>query len=80
MRIFRALIKDQKGATAIEYGLIAAVIGTGLAVSASYVVDGMQSMVKSSACAIDSPLSLAQREKFGCDEDEAKRRRQAEAG
>jgi len=36
-------VNDQSGATAVEYGLIAALIATGLIVAMGYLTDGLSS-------------------------------------
>ncbi len=44
MRLFRSFIKDTSGATAVEYGLIAAVISVTLAVALGNYYDVMNNM------------------------------------
>lgn len=53
MKIFTLLLKDQKGATAIEYGLIVAIISV-----AAIIATGMAgSQVKNSYSKVSSTLS-----------------------
>ena len=37
-----SLIRDEKGATAIEYGLIAAIVGVGIITGLGYLKDGLE--------------------------------------
>jgi pilus assembly protein Flp/PilA len=39
--LFSRFVKDESGATAIEYGLIAAIIGVGIIASLGYVKDAL---------------------------------------
>lgn len=41
MTIFSRFMKDESGATAIEYGLIAAIVGVGLATSLTTLKDSL---------------------------------------
>lgn len=41
--IFSRFIKDESGATAIEYGLIAAIVGVGIIASLGTLKDGLDS-------------------------------------
>ncbi len=42
--IFARFAKDESGATAIEYGLIAAVVGVGIIVGLEQLRDGLKSL------------------------------------
>ena len=53
MSVFAAFLKDQSGATAIEYGLIAA----GISVAIIAVVQGMGSKLKSTFTSVQNALN-----------------------
>lgn len=42
--IFSRFVKDESGATAIEYGLIAAIVGVGIIVSLGTLKDGLDAI------------------------------------
>lgn len=44
MKIFNRFLNDESGATAIEYGLIAALISVGIIVAATTLGDGLSSL------------------------------------
>ena len=46
MRTFKNLLKDESGATAIEYGLIAALVGVALITSAQLVGNELENTFK----------------------------------
>ena len=52
MRLFLAFLRDEKGATAIEYGLIAA----GISLAIIGVVDGMGTKLNTKFTSINSSL------------------------
>ena len=47
---FNFFRRNQSGVTSIEYALMAGVIGTGIAVSATYVLDEFEALVASQGC------------------------------
>ena len=59
MKFFNKLARDEQGATAIEYGLIAALIGVGLIAGATAFADSLNGMFSDvdgkMAEAFDSP-------------------------
>ncbi len=56
MNMFSRFVKDESGATAIEYGLIAAIVSVGIIVALKSVSTGLQSTFNS----ISSQLNTAQ--------------------
>jgi pilus assembly protein Flp/PilA len=44
MKIIKRFAKDESGATAIEYGLIAAIVGVGIIVGLTAVKDGLNTL------------------------------------
>jgi pilus assembly protein Flp/PilA len=47
MNIFSRFMNDESGATAIEYGLIAAIVGIGIIAGLQHVRDGLQTTFNS---------------------------------
>ena len=43
-KFIRAFVADESGATAIEYGLIAAIVGIGIIVGLNQVKDGLNAL------------------------------------
>ena len=56
MNMFSRFVNDESGATAIEYGLIAAIVSVGIIVALQHVSSGLQSTFNS----IGSQLTPAQ--------------------
>ena len=54
---FQRFLKDQSGATAIEYGLIASLIAVALIVGASAVGTSLNSMFQSVSSVVTGPAS-----------------------
>ena len=55
MNMFTRFVKDESGATAIEYGLIAAIVGVGIILALQNVRTGLQTTFN----AVHSQLSTA---------------------
>jgi len=55
MNMFSRFVKDESGATAIEYGLIAAIVGVGIILALQNVRAGLQSTFNE----VNSQLSTA---------------------
>jgi len=55
MNMFSRFVKDESGATAIEYGLIAAIVGVGIILALQNVRTGLQTTFN----AVNSQLSTA---------------------
>ena len=57
MKNFVRMLKDESGASAAEYALILAIIGTGIALAAIYLGGTIRSAMNSAASCISSPTS-----------------------
>lgn len=57
MKTFISMLKDQSGASAAEYALILAIIGTGIAIAAIYLGQNITHAMNSAADCINSPTS-----------------------
>lgn len=57
MKTFINMLKDQSGASAAEYALILAIIGTGIAIAAIYLGTNITTAMNSAANCINSPDS-----------------------
>lgn len=52
MKVFRSFVRDESGATAIEYGLIAAIIAVGLIASLQALQGNLKSTFESVGTAV----------------------------
>jgi pilus assembly protein Flp/PilA len=59
MKTFINLLKDQSGASAAEYALILAIIGTGIAIAAIYLGGTITSAMNSAGNCINAPTSAS---------------------
>jgi pilus assembly protein Flp/PilA len=57
MNTFIRMLKDQSGASAAEYALILAIIGTGIAIAAIYLGGTITSAMNSAGNCINAPSS-----------------------
>jgi len=57
MKTFVRMLKDQSGASAAEYALILAIIGTGIALSAIYLGGKISTAMNSAANCINAPAT-----------------------
>jgi pilus assembly protein Flp/PilA len=57
MKNFVQMLKDQSGASAAEYALILAIIGTGIALAAIYLGGTIRSAMNSAGSCISQPSS-----------------------
>ena len=57
MKSFVRMLKDESGASAAEYALILAIIGTGIALAAIYLGTTIRHAMNSAASCISSPTS-----------------------
>lgn len=55
-KFFKALARDEEGVTAIEYGLIAALIAVGIIISATAVGDQLEAVFTAIAAALQNAL------------------------
>ena len=66
--LFQKFRRDSAGATMIEYGLMAAVMGTGVALSLNYLSSEFDSMMRTHVCAEKPGFVFADKKKYRCDE------------
>jgi pilus assembly protein Flp/PilA len=57
MKTFMRMLQDQSGASAAEYALILAIIGTGIALAALYLGGAITSAMNSAADCINNPTT-----------------------
>jgi pilus assembly protein Flp/PilA len=57
MKNFVQMLKDQSGASAAEYALILAIIGTGIALAAIYLGGTIRAAMNSAGSCISAPTS-----------------------
>ena len=57
MRIFSNLLRDQSGASAAEYALILAIVGSGIALAAVFLGDAITTAINEAANCITNPPS-----------------------
>lgn len=55
MNMFSRFVKDESGATAIEYGLIAAIVAVGIIAALGSVRDSLQNTFNSVSNSLDNP-------------------------
>lgn len=59
MKIFARFVKDESGATAIEYGLIAALIAVGIITAATLLGDELEQLFNSIAATLNAAVPAA---------------------
>ena len=57
MKTFINMLRDDSGASAAEYALILAIVGTGIALAAVYLGDAISTAMSEAATCIQSPPS-----------------------
>ena len=57
MNTFRKMLKDQSGASAAEYALILAIVGTGIALAALFLGNTIKNAVNTAANCINAPAT-----------------------
>jgi pilus assembly protein Flp/PilA len=58
MKTFINLLKDQSGASAAEYALILAIVGTGIAIAAIFLGEAISTAISEAAnCITDGPTA-----------------------
>lgn len=58
MKTFINMIRDESGASAAEYALILAIVGTAIALAAIFLGDTIATAMNDAAACIDTPGSL----------------------
>ncbi|MGI9407252.1 MAG: Flp family type IVb pilin [Hyphomicrobiaceae bacterium] len=64
--VLRRFRSNKSGVTSIEYAVLVATVGTGIAISANYVTSEFKSLIPSHSCTWDDPDAQADDERTEC--------------